>query len=58
MIVRDVIGDIISTPQMYATDDVYVRDAKGNIYDIDRIVPGPHGEIHIVLNAEAYYEAD
>lgn len=55
---RDLISEIIYTPQMYATDDVFIKDAKGNMYDIDSIIPGPHGEIYIVLDAEAYYEAD
>lgn len=43
---------------MYAIDDVFIKDAKGNVYDIDRIISGPHGEIYIVLDTEAYYEAD
>lgn len=43
---------------MYSKDDVFIKDAKGNVYDIDSIIPGPHGEIYIVLDAEAYYEAD
>lgn len=58
MIARDVISEIINTPHMYATDDVFIKDAKGNMYDIDRIISGPHGEIYIVLDTEAYYEAD